>query len=149
MSSSRNIYNLYTSGIIKNSNNEHSDNVFYQKILDQYNNRKFSEISLNILQQLKKAGLDKIVFDMQASEVDEYNLLMGTKNNFANILKSMLNSTKLGFKTSVHFVPNKVNVNQFRDVVELSAPQDLIKLIFDLMVRFCHVLHLKIQAKNI
>ena len=111
---------LYTSGIIKNSNIENSDNIHYQKILDQYNNRKFSEISLNILNQLKQAGLNKIVFDMQAAEVEEYNLLMGTKNNFANILNSMLNATKFGFNTTIHFVPNKVNKNQFKDVVELA-----------------------------
>ena len=111
---------LYTSGIIENSDREHSENEYYQKILDQYNNRKFSEISLNIFQQLKEAGLDKIIFDMQASEVDEYNLLMGTKNNFTNLLKSMLNASKFDFETSIHFVPNRVNINQFRDVVELA-----------------------------
>lgn len=118
---SLNIYTtLYTSGIIENSNTEHSGNKYFQKILDQYNNRKFSEISLNMLHQLKQAGLDKIVFDMQASEVDEYNFLMGTENNFTNLLKSMLNVVKLNFKTSIHFVPNKVNINQFNDVVELA-----------------------------
>ena len=111
---------LYTSGIIENTSFEQSDNPHYQKILDQYNKRKFSEISLSTLQKLKQAGLDKIVFDMQASEVDEYNLLMGTNNNFANLLKSILNVSKFDFETSIHFVPNKVNINQFRDVVELA-----------------------------
>lgn len=111
---------LYTSGIIENTNKEHSDNPLIQKILDQYNDRKFSEISLNILQQLRQAGLNKIVFDMQASEVDEYNMQMGTKNNFAHLLKSMLNTSKFDFKTAIHFVPNKVNIHQFRDVVELA-----------------------------
>lgn len=118
---SLNIYTtLYTSGIIENSNTEHSGNKYFQKILDQYNNRKFSEISLNMLQQLKQAGLDKIVFDMQASEVDEYNFLMGTENNFTSLLKSMLNVSKFDFRTSIHFVPNKVNIKQFRSVVELA-----------------------------
>ena len=111
---------LYTSGIVENLNTEHSGNKYFQKILDRLNNRKFSEISLNILQQLEQAGLDKIVFDMQASEVDEYNLLMGTKDNFTSLLQSMLNVTKFNFKTSIHFVPNRVNINQFRDVVELA-----------------------------
>lgn len=116
---------LYTSGIIENTNVEQSDNIYYQRILDQYNNRKFSEISLNMLQKLKQAGLDKIVFDMQAAETDEYNLLMGTKNNFANILKSILNVIKFDFKTSIHFVPNKVNINQFRELVELAEIADI------------------------
>lgn len=111
---------LYTSGIIEKSSADHSENKYYQRILDQYNDRKFSEIPLNILQQLKQAGLNKIVFDMQAAEVDEYNLLMGTKNNFTSLLKSMLNVGKFNFKTSIHFVPNKVNIYQFRDVVELA-----------------------------
>ena len=111
---------LYTSGIVRNLNKEYSNNIYYQKILDQYNNRQFSEIPLSILQNLKLAGLDKVVFDMQAAEVDEYNLLMGTKNNFTSILKSMLNATKFNFDTSIHFVPNKLNIAQFRDVVELA-----------------------------
>ena len=62
----------------------------------------------------------KIVFDMQASEVDEYNFLMGTENNFTSLLKSMLNVSKFDFRTSIHFVPNKVNIKQFRSVVELA-----------------------------
>ena len=112
---------LYTSGIIKNKNIYYSDNIYFQKkILDQYNNRKFSEISLKMLQQLKLAGLDKIVFDMQAGEVDEYNLLMGTTNNFANLLKSMLNASKFNFQTSIHFVPNKINISQFKDILEIA-----------------------------
>ena len=111
---------LYTSGIIQNVNEESSNNALYNKILDQYNNREFSEIPSNLLLKLQNAGLNKIVFDMQASEVDEYNLLMGTKNNFANLLKSILNASKFNFKTSIHFVPNKVNINQFNDIFELA-----------------------------
>ena len=29
---------LYTSGIVRNLNKEYSNNIYYQKILDQYNN---------------------------------------------------------------------------------------------------------------
>ena len=111
---------LYTSGIVENSNFYHSDNPFIQKIVNQLNSRAFTEISLNLLRQLNLAGLDKIVFDMQASETDEYNMLMGTKNNFSYLLQSMLNASKFDFKTSIHFIPNKINIHQFKDVVELA-----------------------------
>ena len=111
---------LYTSGIVRNTFNKSSENPFYQAILNQYNNRQFSEISVDMFLKLKQVGLDKVVFDMQASEVDEYNALMGTKNNFTNLLKSMLNASKFEVETAIHFVPNKLNVHQFKDIFELA-----------------------------
>lgn len=111
---------LYTSGVIKNITNETSNNPQFQKILDQYNNRQFSRITLDWFSKLKEAGLDKVVFDMQAAEVDEYNLLMGTQNNFSCLLGSMLNASKFQFETSIHFIPNKLNIHQFKDVFELA-----------------------------
>lgn len=111
---------LYTSGVIKNDIKEVSDNPHFQKILNQYNNRQFSNISLGQFSKLIEAGLDKVVFDMQAAEVDEYNNLMGTRNNFPSLLESMLNASKFKFETAVHFVPNKLNIHQFKDVFELA-----------------------------
>ncbi len=111
---------IYTSGIVKNESNFTSPNAKFDKILGMLNNRTFSEITYETYSKLKSAGLDKIVFDMQASEVDEYNNLMGSKNNFTCLLRSMLNARKFDIVTSIHFVPNKINASQFKDVVELA-----------------------------
>lgn len=111
---------VYTSGIVRNTSNALSANPHFEKILNQYNKKIFSEISIETFSKLNQAGLNKVVFDMQASEVDEYNALMGTKNNFTSLLKSMLNASKFNFATSIHFIPNKVNCHQFKDVFELA-----------------------------
>ena len=111
---------LYTSGVVVNGASELSNNRHFHKILEQYNSRQFSEITLGLFSKLKDAGLDKVVFDMQAAEVDEYNMLMGTKNNFPSLLRSMLNVSKCELETSIHFVPNKLNVRQFKDIFELA-----------------------------
>ncbi len=111
---------VYTSGIVRNTSNALSANPHFEKILNQYNKRIFSEISIETFSKLNQAGLNKVVFDMQASEVDEYNALMGTKNNFTSLLKSMLNASKFNFATSIHFIPNKLNFQQFKDVFELA-----------------------------
>lgn len=120
----KNIYiTLYTSGIMLNNldiKDMKFDNEYIKKIIEDKAKEKFSCIPLKVFERLKKAGLDKVVFDMQAAEVDEYNYLMGTKNNFINLLDSMRYATKAGLDTSIHFVPNKINVSQFEDVYEIA-----------------------------
>ena len=119
---------LYTSGIMLNSldiKDMTFDNDYIKKIIQDRANEKFSCIPLKVCEKLKEAGLDKIVFDMQAAEVDEYNYLMGTKNNFINLLDSMRYASKVGLDTSIHFVPNKINVNQFEDIYEIAQLADI------------------------
>lgn len=114
---------LYTSGIMLNNLDVSSmnfDNEYIENIILSKARQKFSSIPLKLFDQLKNIGLDKVVFDMQAAEVDEYNFLMGTKNNFVNLLDSLLHATKSGLQTSIHFVPNKINIAQFEDVYELA-----------------------------
>ena len=109
---------LYTSGILIRENRFHSDNIHIQKILDQLND--FREISKDEFATLQNCGLDKIVFDFQASEVEEYNLLMGTSNNMSHIIKSLVNVSYFKFEKSIHFVPNKINISQFPDILEIA-----------------------------
>ncbi len=109
---------LYTSGILINSQKLTSENEHIRKILNQQNG--FRDISVEEFSKLENAGLDKVVFDVQAGEVDEYNDLMGTKNNMSYLLKSLLHSSYFKFERSVHFIPNKKNIGQFKDVLELA-----------------------------
>ena len=67
---------------------------------------------------LKSSGVIEMI--KAAMDKDEYNYLMGTKNNFVNLLDSMRYASKVGIDTSIHFVPNKMNVSQFADVYEIA-----------------------------
>ena len=109
---------LYTSGIVTRTDQPQSDNIYYSKILNQFNN--FRDISIEEFSKLESYGLSKVVFDLQASEVDEYNELMGTKNNMPLLLKTILHASYFSFDKSIHFIPNKINVNQIKDVLELT-----------------------------
>ena len=109
---------LYTSGIVVRTEQLNSDNEHIQRILNQLGG--FRDISVEEFQRLESCGLSKVVFDLQASEVDEYNELMGTKNNMPLLLKSILHASYCSFDKSIHFIPNKINVAQIKDVLELT-----------------------------
>jgi len=115
---------IYTSGIVENQlkNIDLKDrNYTYieRKILEQLKTLDFSFIHKEILFELKKNGLDKIVFDFQAAECDGYNELMGTKNNMSNVLQSMINAKSAGLYTEIHFIPMKSNYKDIEDILEL------------------------------
>lgn len=109
---------LYTSGIVVQKYNLATQNNHIQKILNQLGGCR--DISQEEFKKLEECGLSKVVFDLQAAEVDEYNQLMGTKNNMTNLLKSLLHSSYCNLEKSIHFIPNKLNQTQIRDVLELA-----------------------------
>ena len=109
---------LYTSGIVLRKDIQRSENPYIQKMINQLG--AFDSISQNEFKELERIGLKKVVFDLQAAEVDEYNSLMGTKNNFSHLLKSILHASYCNFEKSIHFIPNKINIHQFKDVLELT-----------------------------
>ena len=109
---------LYTSGIINRTKFYTSSDIHIQRMLDQLGENE--EISREKFANLEACGLSKVVFDLQACEVDQYNQLMGTKNSMCYVLQSLLYSSFYNFESSIHFVPNKVNYNQLQDVLELA-----------------------------
>lgn len=97
----------------------------YQKYIkieiDQLNyfyNQEFSEISRSEMEYLKYIGLDKIVFDFQASEESSYNYVMHTKNMLTSLISSMVKATAVKLETDVHFIPMKCNYKSFLDIIE-------------------------------
>lgn len=99
---------LYISGLIENL----KENIQQESDI--------CEIPCEMFMKLKQLGLDKVVFDVQAVDEDVYDVLMGSENNLSKVIKSMTNASKLEIETAIHFVPNKLNVNQFRKVFELA-----------------------------
>ncbi|MDD2181207.1 MAG: radical SAM protein [Bacilli bacterium] len=115
---------IYTSGITKrkkiNEQDKNNLNKYNIKIINQIEENDYDCINRETLRELKELGLDKIVFDFQASEVDEYNYLMGTKNQYANVLKSILNTNLEGIESEIHFIPMLSNYKFFPEIVELA-----------------------------
>ena len=117
---------LYTSGIVLRTIFSKSENPHIQKMIDELG--KFDSVSQDEFAELERLGLNKVVFDLQAAEVDEYNNLMGTKNNFSHILKSILHASYCNFEKSIHFIPNKINIHQFKDVLEIAELAEISEL---------------------
>lgn len=93
---------LYTSGICKMVNNN------------------YSGIPREIIDILKAIGLDKIVFDLQTINEDNYNYLMGTKNFLPYVLQSIARVTVVGIPAEIHFIPLKTNQNDLKDILEIA-----------------------------
>lgn len=101
------------------------DNIFLQnKIRKHYENlmtnKKYGPIPKETLRKLKELGLDKIVFDVQAYELETDNSIMG-RNMEARLalLDSILNATSTNLYRDVHFVPMKPNYKEIKDLLEL------------------------------
>lgn len=114
---------IYTSGIINRNKipNEVIERLKPEerRIIEMVNKSPYSEINKEKFLSLKKSGLDKIVFDFQSIEVEEYDKLMGTKGNLAYAIKSIILAKSTGLNVDVHFIPNKINYKQFPDIIEV------------------------------
>lgn len=80
---------------------------------------QFRSINTEEIAKLKELGLDKIVFDFQASTPEIYNQIMGTKNYYTHLATSLIRATTAGLNTDVHFIPTKINYQELPDLIEL------------------------------
>ena len=82
--------------------------------------KQFCSIDRFLLHQLKKIGLDKIVFDMQAYESDTDSYIMGRNEQARQaLLKSLIDASFENLDIDVHFVPMKPNYKEINDLLEL------------------------------
>lgn len=73
-----------------------------------------------MLLECKKAGLNRIMFNLQAAHPETYDLIMGTTNNFPLVLESIKRAKKYNIETEIHFVPMRQNFNEIKCVIELA-----------------------------
>lgn len=110
-------YNKYLEqGMSEKEYQRHIKNELNQ--LNYYANQEYSAISRKEMEYLKYIGLDKIVFDFQATEEDSYNYVMDTKNMLTNVITSMVRATASNLDTDAHFIPMKCNYKEFPDLIE-------------------------------
>lgn len=90
---------------------------YYERIIFP---KGFSCITKEELSKLQSLGLDKIVFDYQAYEIETDNYLMGRNNQMhAFLLDSLLHAASIGLETDVHFIPMKPNYREISDILEM------------------------------
>lgn len=91
--------------------------TYYEKFI---NPPEFSGLTKNELFELKRLGVDKIVFDYQAYEYDTDEYLMGRNNHkHVCLLDSMMHASIVGLETDIHFIPMRPNYKEISDILEM------------------------------
>lgn len=124
---------VYTSGVVLNNIVSLTKGNYLEselKILKKLNKEKFSAISSEMVYQLKKAGINKIIFDLQTVDYDNYNQLMGTNNNIHCVLKSIILAKKFNITTEIHYIPMKINIQYINDILEICEVGEIDQISF-------------------
>lgn len=92
-------------------------NEHYQNLM---NSKEYSQISIEVLKKLKEMGLNKIVFDFQAYELETDNYLMGRGQESRQALfNSILMAKYVGLNVDINFIPMKSNYKEIKEILEL------------------------------
>lgn len=90
---------------------------YYMGLIEEKN---YQSIDRKTLHELKKIGLDKIVFDMQAYQDETDCSIMGRNEQArTSLLKSLIDAKFEEIDIDVHFVPMKPNYKEITDILEL------------------------------
>ena len=80
--------------------------------------KPFGALTKQECEQLKRLGLDKMVFDWQAFEEETDCELMGRKGLYTYLMDSIIRAKGVGLNIDVHFIPMKPNYRQLPDIME-------------------------------
>lgn len=84
-----------------------------------YNGTKYDSLASSDIKKLEDVMLDKIVFDFQAWSCENYNKMMGTKDNYTLFLQSLAAASVSSIPVDVHFIPTRINYKELPDLVEM------------------------------
>jgi len=109
---------------LKTIKQQEPDNTFLinkvKKNFDNFLKRSLvSGMDLEFFMELKKIGLDKIVFDYQAHDYKVDNYIMGRNEIYRQaFLYSFANASFSGLEVDCHFIPMKPNYKEIPDILE-------------------------------
>lgn len=103
--------NVYTSGIVFD------------------NNKDYSSISEDVLNSIT-GKVNKLIFNVESTNIDIYNKIMGTEGCFHLMKQSIEIANKLGIVTEAHFVPMKLNIDDIESVINFCNKLGLSKISF-------------------
>ncbi len=95
--------------------------------LDQNGNR--TAIPESILKQIANK-VTKIILNIEAIDENVYDSIMGTKNCFNFLLKTIRAASRLKIQLEAHFVPMKLNINQVEKVIDFCFKENIAKISF-------------------
>lgn len=102
---------VYTSGIVLNGYGENSS------------------LPEDVLHAIS-SKVTKLIFNIEASNSNTYDLIMRTRNCFEIMKQSVLNANKYGIVTEAHFVPMKLNVSEVESTILLCEQLGISKISF-------------------
>lgn len=86
---------------------------------------KVSHINVEMLDLIKNAGIDKIIFDLPAINEQIYDKFMGTRGYQGYALDSIRFCKRLDIFTEIHFVPTKINLDQIDDLLDFAEKESI------------------------
>lgn len=116
------IKNKYMKDILKIEKSEPWNQRLKRNVESYYfrllNLGEYTSITREEFERLKMLGLDKIVFDWQATDEDIDNELMGRKGLNTYLMSSIIRAKEVGLNVDVHFIPMKPNYREFPNIIE-------------------------------
>ncbi len=96
--------------------------------LDEYD--QVNSLPQNVLSELKKVGVDRIIFDLPAISEKVYDRFMGTKGRLKYVFKSIDLTKSLGICSEIHFVPTKINIDEIEGVLSFAKDRRIDRVSF-------------------
>ena len=116
------IKNKYMKDILKIEKSEPWNQRLKRNVESYYfrllNLGEYTSITREEFERVKMLGLDKIVFDWQATDEDIDNELMGRKGLNTYLMSSIIRAKEVGLNVDVHFMPMKPNYREFPNIIE-------------------------------
>jgi len=103
--------NVYTSGIIFGGN------------------MNYASLSKDLLNSIV-GKVSKLIFNIESSNADTYDKIMGTLGCFNLMQQSVRTANSLGIVTEAHFVPMRLNIDEIGTMVEFCKKLGLSKISF-------------------
>lgn len=76
--------------------------------------------SFDIINKLKKFGLDKIIFSLLGENEESHERITKTRNSFKTTLKAIEYCVKIGLHTELHFVPLSSNYKELPNIINIA-----------------------------
>lgn len=81
---------------------------------------KPASLSIEILSQLRSAGMRALIFNMQSANETTYDLITQSHGHFPLLCESISNTINCGIQAEIHFVPMKCNLNDAEEVIRYA-----------------------------
>ena len=111
--------------IVKYAKKKEREVYIYTSGISLNNEGQAESIDLELVKELHKSGVDKIIFDLPAINETIYNKFMGTSGYQKFVFESIRKVQSEGIFSEIHFVPTKLNVEEIPKVMEFAEKEGI------------------------